>query len=257
MEPDFPPHKIVGNIYYVGSQSFASYLITTSQGHIVINSCLQYLVPRIKANIEKLGFRFKDVKFLLTSESHADHIAGCDPFLKETGASLYVMNGDDRIVSQGGAGDFAYKMFWEPCKVSRVLNDFDRVVLGDVTMVARHTPGHTPGATTWLIQTREGGKLYSVAIVASLNVNRDYKLIGNTRYPQIADDYRRSFAILKPLTADVFLGAHGSDHQMQQKYARIGRGPNPYIDPRALPAYVAEREKAFLAAFAVQQRQQQ
>lgn len=254
MEPPFPPHKIVGNLYYVGSTSFASYLITTPQGHVVINSCLQYLVPRIKGNIEKLGFKMKDVKFLLTSEGHADHIAGCDPFMKESGASLYVMNGDAQVVEEGGRGDFAYKMIWEPCRVTRVLKDFDKVTLGGVTLVARHTPGHTPGATTWLMQAKENGKTYDVVIAASPNVNPTYKLVDNPLYPQIADDYRRTFLILKSLNPQIWVGAHPADHKMAQKYARIGQGTNPYIDPQGYKAYVEEREQAYLARLAEQRR---
>ncbi len=254
-EPAFPPHKIIGNVYYVGTLNFASYLITTPQGHIVINSGFAKLVPVIKANIEKLGFKFKDVKFLLTSESHADHISGCDDFMKETGAFLYVMNGDEKVVSQGGEGDFAYDMMWEPCMVKRILKDSDRVLLPNLTMTARHTPGHTPGATTWLLKVTEGGKTYDVVFAASPNVNPTYRLINNDKYPQIADDYRRTFSVLKSLKCDVFLGAHGADHKMQQKYARIGKGANPFIDPEGYKAYVAEREATFLAKLAEQQRQ--
>lgn len=251
-DPPFPPHKIIGNIYYVGSLNSASYLITTPQGHMVINSGYQFLVPRIKANMEGLGFKMKDVKFLLTSEGHADHIAGCDPFIKESGASLYVMTGDAEVVSNGGHGDFAYKMYFEPCKVSRELKDGDTITLGGVTLTARHTPGHTRGATTFLMNVTEGGKTYKVVFAASPKVNPTYRLVDNIRYPQIASDYRRTFAILKSLECDVFLGAHGSDYNMQEKFRRIGKGANPFIDPQGYRTYVAEQQKLFEGALAAQ-----
>ena len=142
----FPAHKVIGNVYYVGSKDLASYLITTPDGHILINSGLERTVPLIQKSVESLGFRMTDVKILLASHAHSDHVAGLALLRKVTGAKVYVMRGDDRVVASGGKGQYLYTTSrWDPCKVDRVLEDGDEVKLGGVTLVARRTPGHTRG----------------------------------------------------------------------------------------------------------------
>lgn len=253
-ETVFPPHKVIGNVYYVGSVEYASYLITTPQGHILVNPSFETSVPLIQASVEKLGFKFSDIRILLTSHAHDDHIAGCAAVHEATGAKLFIMTGDQDIVSSGGKGDFQYNASWRPCKVDRVLKDRDEVKLGGATLTARHTPGHTRGCTTWTLKATEAGKNFDVVIVGSPNVNPGYKLIGNAKYPNIADDYRRCFQVLKSLHCDVFLGAHGNYYGMEEKYSRLGKGPNPFIDPEGYKSWVAEKEKTFLEKLAEQQK---
>src|SRR5579859_1464309 len=189
----FPPHRMIGNIYYVGSQGLASYLITTPAGHILINANLKSSVPLIRDSIEKLGFRFTDVKILLISHAHFDHDGGSAEIKKLTGAKYMVMDADVPVVESGGESDFQYgnspSMLYPATKVDRVLHDGDEVKLGDTVLVAHLTPGHTRGCTTWSLKVREAGKTYDVVIVGSPNVNPGYKLVNNARYPQIADDY--------------------------------------------------------------------
>ncbi len=243
----FPPHRVFGNVYYVGSEGLASYLITTSQGNILINSSLESSVPMIRESIEKLGFRFSDTKILLISHAHWDHCAGSALVKELTGAKYYVMDGDVDVVESGGKIDFQYggTNDYKPTKVDRVLHDGDEVRLGDTVLVAHLTPGHTKGTTTWTMKVADGGKNLDVVIVGSPNVNPGYKLVNNTLYPQIAKDYEHMFAVLKSLPCDVFLGAHGDYYGMQAKYPRLGRGENPFIDPEGYKSYVAEREHAF------------
>ncbi len=247
----FPPHRMIGNIYYVGSRGLASYLITTSAGHILINSNLKTSVPLIQSNIEKLGFRFTDVKILLISHAHFDHDGGSAEVRKLTGAQYMVMDGDVGVVESGGKSDFQYgddpALAYPAAKVDRVLHDGDEVKLGDTTLTAHKTAGHTRGCTTWSLKMREAGKTYDVVIVGSPNVNPGYKLVNNAAYPEIADDYARGFRVLKSLPCDVFLGAHGSYYGMEAKYAKLSAGgTNPYIDSEGYKNYVAEREQAFL-----------
>src|SRR5215470_3654950 len=208
----FPPHRVIGNIYYVGSQGLASYLITTSQGNILINSSLESSVPLIRESIEKLGFHFSDTKILLISHAHWDHCAGSALVKELTGAKYYVMDGDVDVVESGGKTDFQYGgdngTHYKPVKVDRVLHDGDEVKLGDTVLVAHLTPGHTKGTTTWTMKAKENGKSYDVVIVGSPNVNPGYKLVANALYPQIAEDYERTFRVLHSLPCDVFLGAH-------------------------------------------------
>ncbi len=253
----FPPHHIIGNIYYVGSQGLASYLITTPQGHILINSSLAKSVPLIRESVEKLGFRFSDIKILLISHAHWDHCAGSAAVKELTGAKYMVMDADVPEIEAGGKGNFQYgdslTSRYEPTKVDRVLRDGDEVKLGDTVLVAHLTPGHTKGTTTWTMKAREADKTYNVVIIGSPNVNAGYKLVNNALYPQIADDYARMFRILKLLPADVFLGAHGNYYGMEAKFARMKEGgPNPFIDPDGYKSYVAEREQAFRAELAKQ-----
>jgi metallo-beta-lactamase class B len=248
----FPAHRMIGNIYYVGSRGLASYLITTPAGHILINSNLKTSVPLIRESIEKLGFHFNDVKILLISHAHFDHDAGSAEIKKLTGAKYMVMDGDVGVVESGGKSDFQYgddpTLRYPAAKVDQVLHDGEQVVLGGAVLTAHKTAGHTRGCTTWSLRVNEAGKSYDVVIVGSPNVNPGYKLVNNARYPQIEDDYARGFQVLKSLPCEVFLGAHGSYFGMELKYARLNAGgPNPYIDSAGYKNYVADREQAFLS----------
>jgi metallo-beta-lactamase class B len=248
----FPAHRMIGNIYYVGSRGLASYLITTPAGHILINSNLKTSVPLIRESIEKLGFHFSDVKILLISHAHFDHDAGSAEITKLTGAKYMVMDGDVVVVESGGKNDFQYgndaTLRYPPTTVDRVLHDGDEVRLGDTVLTAHKTAGHTRGCTTWSLRVSEAGKSYDVVIVGSPNVNTGYKLVNNARYREIADDYARGFQVLKSLPCDVFLGAHGGYFEMEAKYAKLNAGgPNPYIDSAGYKNYIADREQAFLA----------
>jgi metallo-beta-lactamase class B len=254
----FPPHRIIGNVYYVGSKDLASYLITTPQGHILINSSLTSSPQLIKESVEKLGFRFSDIKILLISHAHFDHCAGSALIKKLTGAKYMVMDADVPVVEDGGKSDFQYgndpDSLYEPAKVDRVLHDGDEVKLGDVVLVAHITPGHTKGCTTWTLKVVDHSKSYNVVIVGSPNVNPGYKLVNNPQYPQIEQDYEHTFNTLKSLPCDVFLGAHGSYYGMEGKFERTGKGVlNPFIDPAGYKAYISDREQAFLAELKKQQ----
>src|SRR5215469_6418704 len=258
----FPSYRIVGNIYYVGSQGLASYLIVTPQGSILINSNLEQSVPMIRESVEKLGFHFKDIKILLISHAHWDHCAGSAAIKELTGAKYMVMDEDVPEIEAGGKGNFQYgdvlTSRYQPVKVDRVLHDGDTVRLGDTVLTAHLTPGHTKGTTTWTTVAKEDGKSYNVVIVGSPNVNAGYKLVNNELYPQIAYDYERMFKVLKSLPCDVFLGAHGNYYGMEAKYARMKEGgANPFIDPGGYKSYVAEREQAYRKELAKQIQEQE
>jgi len=246
----FPPFRIAGNLYYVGSRGLANYLMTTPQGHILINSDLEANVPLIRASVEKLGFKFDDIKILLISHAHWDHNAASAMIKRLTGAKYMVMDADVANVESGGKTDFQYGTnpanLYPPTKVDRVLHDGDQVKLADATLVAHLTPGHTKGCTTWTMKVSEAGRTYDVVIVGSPNVNPGYKLVNNALYPQIASDYERMFVVLKSLPVDVFLGAHGNYFGMEEKYARMKPGsPNPFIDPDGYKKFVAQKEQDF------------
>jgi len=252
----FPGHRVIGNVYYVGSKDLASYLITTPEGHMLINSGFEKTVPLIRASVESLGFKMGDIKILLASHAHSDHVAGHALMRELTGAKVYVMRGDDAVIANGGKGQYLYTTSrWQPCKVDRVLNDGAEVKLGGVTLVARSTPGHTRGCTTWTWRVEDKGKNYNVVVIGSPNVNPGFQLVDNKDYPEIAKDFAKTFAVLKALPCDVFLGAHGSYYGMVERYesAKQGSGGNPFVNPDGYRNYVAQKERAFRKTLAAQQ----
>ena len=253
----FPPHHVIGNIYFVGSKSLGIYLVTTPQGHILINAGLEDSVPMIQQSVEKLGFRFNDIKILLISHAHYDHDAGAPRIKKLTGAKYMVMDADVPVVESGGEKDFFYShtpgMRYPATKVDRVLHDGDTVSLGDTVLTAHLTPGHTKGCTTWTMKVNEAGKSYDVVILGSTNVNEGYKLLNNATYPQIASDYKKTFDVLRSLHCDIFLGAHGSYYDLESKYPRMTGNANPFIDPQGYKEFVDDREQAFQSELARQQ----
>jgi metallo-beta-lactamase class B len=247
-----PPFQIVGNLYYVGSEDLASYLIVTPKGDILINSNLEVSVPQIESNVKALGFKFSDIKILLISHAHFDHCAGSARVKQLTGARYFVMDGDVPVVESGGKADFQYgsdpTTHYPPAKVDRVLHDGDMVRLGGVVLTAHKTAGHTKGTTTWTFDETEAGKVLHVVIVGSPNVNPGYKLVGNNAYPRIAEDYRHGFQVLKSLPCDIFLGAHGGYYGLLEKLNRRQHDdPDAFIDPEGYKAYIADREQAFEA----------
>ena len=253
----FPAHHVMGNIYFVGSKSLGIYLITTPQGHILVNAGLAESVPGIQESVATLGFKFSDIKILLISHAHYDHDAGAARIKELTGAKYMVMDADVPVAESGGKEDFFYgetkEMRYPAAHVDRVLHDGDRVTLGETVLTARLTAGHTKGCTTWTMKVQDGGKSYDVVIVGSPNVNEGYELVNNIAYPQIASDYERMFQVLRALHCDVFLGAHGGYYGMEAKYARLkDGGANPFIDPDGYKNYVNERDAAFRAELAKQ-----
>jgi len=236
---EFPAFKIAGNLYYTGTADLAVYLINTPQGNILINTDFKQDVPAIKKSIEQLGFKYADTKILLISHAHGDHDEATALIAKETGAKLMVMDADvpdEESTARGRPG----------AHVDRVLHDGDTVTLGGSKLVAHLTPGHTKGCTTWTMQVHDGGRTLNAVIVGSPNVNPGYILVGNKKYPGIADDYVKTFAKLKSLPCDLFLGAHGAYFGMIAKYEKMKAGQaNPFVDPDGYKAYIAEREATF------------
>jgi len=186
----------------------------------------------------------------LISHAHWDHDAGSAAIKKLTGASYMVMEGDVPVVESGGKTDFQYstkpEWLYPPTKVDRVLHDRDEVKLGGTTLVAHLTPGHTKGCTTWTMKVKDGARTYDAVIIGSPNVNPGYKLVGNTLYPKIADDYERMFRVLPTLPCDLFLGAHGAYFNMDEKYPKLKPGaPNPFVDPEGCKKFITDKASAF------------
>ena len=255
------PFPIADNLYYVGSHDLASYLIVTPAGDILINSSLESSPALIRRSVEQLGIHFSDIHILLISHAHFDHDAGSAEIGRMTGAQYMVMDSDVPVVESGGAKDFFYMNHaYPPAKVDRVLHDGDEVHLGGSVLVAHKTPGHTRGCTTWTMRSTQQGKPVNVVIVGSWNVNPGYRLVsrpgGSASYPGIADDYRKTFAVLKGLPCDIFLGAHGRYFDLLAKLQRAnaGAGQKVWIDPEGYRKEVAEKEREFEAELLRQER---
>jgi metallo-beta-lactamase class B len=242
----FPPYKVIGNIYYVGTKSLTSYLITTPQGHILVNSTYERNVPVIQKSVEDLGFKFSDVKILLGSHAHGDHQEG-DALVKQlTGAQVMAMAEDVPALKN-------MKPDGKEHPIDRVLHDGESVTLGETRLVAHLTPGHTRGCTTWTMKVQDGGKAYDVVIIGSVGVNPGFTLVNNTDVPQIADEFARAFKVMRSLPCDVPLASHPAMYGMAEKVAKLkAGGPNPFIDPAGYKAELDLTEAMFRAVLASQ-----
>ena len=237
----FPAHQIIGNLHYVGTATLNSYLITTPQGHILINSNYEDTLPLLRASIEKSGFMLTDIKIILGSHAHPDH-QQADAVLKELtgGATVMAMEQDVPALKSMKAPS------GKPHPIDRVLKDGEQVSLGGTTLVARLTPGHTRGCTTWTMRIPEGGRTYDV-VIACGGLQEGAVLVNNTNYPEIAADFARSITTFKALPVDVFLGAHSWFFDLAGKYKRLGSASNPYIDPAGYKAWVGNMEQNYKA----------
>ncbi len=250
------PFRLIGNIYYVGASDVTSFLITTPEGHILLDSGFAETVPLIEDNVKRLGFKLEDVKILINSHAHSDHAGGLARLKELTGASLVISEGDAELISNGGKGDFAWgdTLAYRPAKPDRLIRDKEKVELGGVTMVARLTPGHTKGCTTWTMKVRDGGGQLDVVFIGSTTAP-GYKLVNNPQYPGIAADYAHTFELLKSLKCDVFLAPHGSFFALKEKSQRLEKGAksNPFIDPDGYQQFIKRTESAYRAEVAKQQ----
>ena len=244
----FPPHKVIGNIYYVGTRSLSAYLVVTPQGNILINSTYERNVPTIQKSIEQLGFKFADTKILLGSHAHGDHQEG-DALVKQmTGAQVMAMAEDVPALQ-------AMKPGGREHPIDRVLHDRDQVTLGGTTLVARLTPGHTRGNTTWTMKATENGRTYDVVIIGSFGTNPGFRLVNNPTVPGIVDEFNQTFKVARELPCDVPLGSHPGMYNLDEKFAKIGSGgTNPFIDPEGYKLEVDIDEAMFRAVLAEQQK---
>lgn len=233
------PFHIIGNVYYVGSEGLAAYLITTPKGAILLDGTMEANVPAIEANIKSLGIKLGDVKILLNSHAHFDHADGLAHLKRDTGATMMAMKGDVWALENGKHfGDQNYVGTFAPVKVDRVLTDGAKVTLGGVTMTALATPGHTAGCTTWVLPVRIKTGVKTVVFPCSMTVAGN-KLVGNRQYPGIVADYRATFDRMAKLKADVVLPAHPD-----QAGVTTRRG-NQFLQPTLLAGLVAEARAAF------------
>ena len=261
-----PPFQIADHLYYVGSRDLASYLIVTPKGNILINANLETSPPQIRASIEKLGFKYADIKILLNGQAHFDHMAGSAEVLRETHARNMVMDGDVGVVESGGRTDFLAAtgslQTYPPAHVDRILHDGDTVTLGGFTLTAHKTAGHTRGCTTWTFPVHlpgePAGKLRNVVIVGGVSFWSDFHFIDRpghpASYPGIAQDFTQTFVTLHALPCDIFLGEHGSYFDLLAKLPRLqAEGPAVFLDPEGYKQFVDEYQQIFETALQKEQ----
>jgi metallo-beta-lactamase class B len=252
-----PPFKVIDNIYYVGTEDLASYLITSTAGHVLIDSGVAANAQTILDNIATLGFKAADLRLLLTTQAHFDHVAAFAELKKRTGAQIAAAAGDAPVLEDGGKSDFhlGAEYNFPPVVVDRLVKDSEVVKVGTISLTARLTPGHTKGTTTWTMQARDArGQPRQVVFLGSTSVNPGVRLVNNEKYPSIAEDFTKTFAIQKALTCEVFLAAHASmfDAHAKAKAAAGGQGDAAFVDPAGCRAAIERSEKAFLAELARQ-----
>jgi metallo-beta-lactamase class B len=253
----FEPRRIIGNVYYVGTNLIGSFLIVTPAGNILLDTGHVQMLPQVAANIAKLGFKLQDVKILLNSHAHFDHCGGFAEFKRRTSATVVASQLDGELMLRGGKGDFYWgdDLPYEPVKPDRTIADGERVELGGTSLTAHLTPGHTKGCTSWTVRVKEDGKDYDVIFLCGLTAS-PYKLTNNDKYPNIIDDERNTLQKLRGMHADVMLASHGFYFDLEGKAARQKAGaPNPFVDPGELGRHVAEMEKDFEEALQAQERQ--
>jgi metallo-beta-lactamase class B len=248
----FPPLRIVGNLYYVGTYDLAVYLITTNAGNILINTGVNNSVPAIRANIESLGFKFSDIKLLLATHGHWDHVAGMAEIKRLTGARMLMHEGDADLLESGGSEDYRHPQgrgaIYEPVTVDQRLKEGDKIRLGNTELTVHHHPGHTKGATSFTYTTQDAGRTYSVLIVNIGSINPGVRVSGMPGFPGITDAYTQTLARQKQLKPEVWVSSHAGHFNLHQKYKPGDPyDPKRFVDPDGYQAKIQFYEKLFNA----------
>jgi metallo-beta-lactamase class B len=246
----FPPFRIIGNVYWVGSYDLSTYLITTSQGNILINTGIGDTAQQIKASVQQLGFNFADTKILTATHGHYDHCTGMAELKRMTGARLIISERDKELFESGGKSDFLFggtpEDRFEPVRVDGTFKDSDTISLGGTVLTAHLHPGHTKGSTSFTLNVQENGKTYRVVIANMGSINPGTVLTGKASYPGIGEDYARTFKAQKDMQVDVWLASHASQFKLHEKY-KPGDPYNPdrFVDPQGFKKAVEQLEEKY------------
>lgn len=252
------PFRVVDNVYYVGTQGLAAYLVTSPQGHVLIDTVMPGNTATTITAIEKLGFKVADIKVMLNTHAHLDHTGGFAEIKAASGAQMVAGAKDKPLLESGtypGREDVAELKF-PPVKVDRAVSDGDVVSLGPIKLVAHATPGHSPGCTTWTMNVKDNGAEHGVIFFCSATVALN-RLVGSPTHPGIVDDYRRTLATAGSIKGDILLAPHPEMFGMDAKRAAIASGaPNPFIKAGEFQTYLVKLKADFDAGLAKQEAQQ-
>ncbi|MCB1121287.1 MAG: subclass B3 metallo-beta-lactamase [Verrucomicrobiae bacterium] len=249
----FPAFRVIGNLYAVGTYDLGVYLVTSGDGHILINTGLEDSTPLIRENIESLGFRLEDVKILLTMQAHWDHTAALAEIKQLTGARLWATPGDAPVLEDGGFSDphFGGKEIFKPIKVDKIIRDGEVIKLGEVRLTVHEHPGHTQGSSSYSMQVRENGREYAVVIANMGTINEGKRLVIDPTYPGVSEDFANTYRRQKAMHVDVWVAAHGGQYDQHEKY-QPGQpySPDTFLDPDGFKAEVERLEKIYLEQLA-------
>ena len=253
----FPGHRVIGNLYAVGTYDLGVFLITSDEGHILVNTALEDSVPLIRRNIESVGFRFEDIKILLQMQAHWDHTAALAEIKQITGAQMWATEDDAPVLEDGGFSDphFGGRVSFKPVKVDKIINDGEVIELGTTKLTVIDTPGHTAGSSSYSMSVRESGREYSVVIANMGTINQGKKLVVDPTYPGVAEDFAKTFERQKAMQVDVWVAAHGSQYGLHSKY-RPGQAysPDTFVDPEGFLAAVERLENLYLKQLEAERR---
>jgi metallo-beta-lactamase class B len=245
----YQPFGIAGNLYYVGTYELACYLITTSEGNILINTGVASSASQIKNNIEALGFKFSDTKILLTTQAHYDHVGAMAAVKKMTGAQLMVDEKDAPVLEDGGNSDYAFGSngsTFQPVKADRLLHDHDTIQLGNMQLVMLHHPGHTKGSCSFLFTVKDDQRSYKVLIANMPTIITEKKFKDVTTYPDIAKDYAYTLHAMKNISFDIWLASHASQFALHDKHKPgDAYNPNAFIDKQGYDAALSDLQKQY------------
>ena len=253
----FPGHRIIGNLYAVGTYDLAVFLITSEEGHILINTGLEDSTSLIRENIESLGYRLEDVEILLQMQAHWDHTAALAEIKQITGAEMWATEADAPVLEDGGFSDphFGGRESFKPVGVDKIIADGDVIELGATRLTVLETPGHTAGSSSYTMQVQEGGRDYNVAIANMGTINPGKRLVVDPTYPGVSEDFAETFRKQKALEVDVWVAAHGSQYGLHAKYeAGQEYRPETFVDPDGFLAAVERLEKLYLEQVAEERR---
>jgi len=253
----FPGHRVIGNLYAVGTYDLASFLITSADGHILINTGLEDSTSLIRKNIESLGFRLEDVRILLTTQAHWDHTAALAEIKEIADAEMWATAGDAPVLEDGGFSDphFGGRESFAPVKVDRILMDAEVIEVGETRLTVLETPGHTVGSSSYTMTVREAGRDYAVVIANMGSINAGKRLVVEPTYPGVAEDFAETFRRQKLLPVDVWVASHGSQYGLHEKY-KAGQpyDPDTFVDPAGFLAEVERLERVYLEQVAAERR---
>jgi len=253
----FPGHRVIANLYAVGTYDLGVFLITSDEGHILINTGLEDSTPLIRDNVESLGFRLEDVKILLTMQSHWDHTAALAEIKEITGAEMWATSKDARVLEDGGFSDphFGGQETFRPVTVDRILRDGEVIDLGDIHLTVHEHPGHTEGSSSYSMRVGENGRDYAVVIANMGTINDGKRLVVDPTYPGVADDFARTYSSQKAMEVDVWVAAHGAQYHLHDKYEPgQAYSPDTFVDPEGFRAEVERLERIYLEQLAQERR---
>ncbi len=253
----FPAHRVIGNLYAIGTYNLGVFLVTSEEGHILINTGLEDSTSLIRENIESLGFRMEDVKILLTMQAHWDHTAALAEIKEYTGAQMWATAGDAPVLADGGFSDphFGGEESFRPVRVNKIIVEGEVIELGDTRLTVLETPGHTAGSSSYQMEVREDGRDYSVVIANMNTINPGKQLVVDPTYPGVAEDFAETFRKQKTWDVDVWVSAHGSQYGLHDKY-EPGQdySPDTFVDPEGFLEEVERLESLYLDQVAAERR---